>query len=117
MVKKKYRITRILKRTYVKDICAGQMKNLAARLPETTLQDHLENKETASEETESPGLDSWSLKLPQGPPVQSALLVRRITSTIHEGRRDDGGTKVSTQISAPENQKELTEAEAAIRIL
>ena len=38
-------------------------------------------------------------------------------ATAAEGRRDDSRTKVSTQISTPENQKELTEAEAALRIM
>ena len=42
----------------------------------------ISEEETASEETESPGLDLWSINLPQGPPVQSALWVRRTTVTI-----------------------------------
>ena len=39
-------------------------------------------------------------------------------ATAAEGHRDDSRTKVSTQISTPENQKELAEAEhrEAIRI-
>ena len=41
-----------------------------------------EHQETASEETESPGLDSRSIELPLGPPVQSALWVRRTKVTI-----------------------------------
>ena len=41
-----------------------------------------EHQETASEETESPGLDSRSIEVPLGPPVQSALWVRRTKVTI-----------------------------------
>ena len=87
------------------------MKNLAARLPETTQQDHLENKETASEETESPGLDFWSSKL-----SQSGLWVQRTTVNISSLIGENHAGAISENVTTPEearqeNQKELTEAE------
>ena len=60
-----------------------------------------EHQETASEETESPGLDSRYIKLPMGQPVQSALWVRR----IHLLRLKRARTKVT--IPSP-TQEEIT---------
>ena len=64
-----------------------------------------ENQETASEETESPGLDFWSPKLPQGPPVQSALWVQRTTATIPSLIREDHAGLIPEHVTTPDAEE------------
>ena len=70
-----------------------------------------ENQETASEETESPGLDFLSFKL-----SQSRLWVQRTTVTIPSLIGENHAGASSENVTTPEkarqeNQEELTEAE------
>ena len=73
-----------------------------------------ENQETASEETESPGLDFLSFKL-----SQSGLWVRRTTVTIPSLIGENRAGAISENVTTPEEeearlQEEIREAETMI---
>ena len=60
-----------------------------------------ENQETASEETESPGLDFVSFKL-----SQSGLWVRRTTVTIPSSIRENHAGASSENVTTPEEARQ-----------
>ena len=67
-----------------------------------------ENQETASEETESPGLDFLSFKL-----SQSGLWVRRTTVTIPSLSRENHAGASSENVTTPEEARQENQESAA----